>query len=119
MTKSEKEESFTIVAHAVEEHCPKHFKLEYRSCTRLLTLSDAHRSYRNTYTILAAEESTSFSKEITAIGIGLFNLNCSIGMLILNVDSECSECFSRGEKEGAHFCSFFSFVPFLSRQAKY
>ena len=35
VTKSEKEESFAVVARAIEEHCAKHFKREYKSCTIL------------------------------------------------------------------------------------
>ena len=53
ITKSEKESSFNSVASAIEEHCAKHFKDEYQSCTRLHTVSDSHGSYRNTYTKLA------------------------------------------------------------------
>ena len=55
ITKSEKEQSFAVIARAIEEYCAKHFEAEYKSCTDLLTLSDSHRSYRNAYEKLVAE----------------------------------------------------------------
>ena len=78
ITKSEKESSFKAVASAIEEHCAKYLKTEYQSCTRLHTVSDAHGSYRNTYTKLARAKDTPFVLDTTTIGMCYFHVKQSI-----------------------------------------
>lgn len=79
ITKSEKEQSFAVIARAIEEYCAKHFKAAYKSFTDLLTVSDSHRSYRNAYEKLVAEPWTPFSKDSTTIGMCYFHVKQSDG----------------------------------------
>jgi hypothetical protein len=78
ITKSENVNSFTSVARATEDHCAKYFKASYQSCTRLLTVSDNHGSYRNTYTELAQAKDTPFLSDTTTIGMCYFHVKKSV-----------------------------------------
>ena len=77
---SEKEQSFAVIARAIEEYCAKHLKREYTSCKHLLTMSDSHGSYRNTYTKLAQAKDTPFSPETTTIGMCYFHVKQGKGL---------------------------------------